>query len=165
VIEFDVDKARNGLTALSRALAQESDGKALKRDLGKKLRALMDPLRAQVVRRLMQTGGSGHPGAGLREAIARQTRAGVRFSGRNTGVNLVQRARGMPRDFQYAGRAFNRVEGWNPKSLGGATMHQQAQPVEWFDEPTSKSTEEARQAAMEAMEDMARRLAERAGRG
>lgn len=165
VIEFEVDRQRNGLTALSRALAAEADGKALKRDLAKNLRTIMQPLRAQVIRRLMSTGGSSHAGQSMRDAIARQTRAGVRFSGRNTGVNLVQRARGMPRGFNMAGRAMNRTEGWNPTTLGGTTVHQHARPAEWFDEPTHASVDEARRATQDAMEDMARRLAERARRG
>lgn len=164
MIGFDVDKQRDGLRALSRALAAESDGKALKRDLGKRLRAIMQPLREQVVRRLLSTGGASHPGERMRDAVARQTRAGVRFSGRNTGVNLVQRTRGMPRGFNMAGRAMNREEGWNPTSLGGTTVHQHATPVEWFDKPTQGSTDGAREAVQAAMEDMAQRIAARAKR-
>lgn len=161
MLGFEVDKQRNGLTALSRALAAESDGKALKRDLAKRLRAVMQPVREQVVRRLMSTGGASHEGQSLRQAVAKQTRAGVRFSGRNTGVNLVQRTRGMPRGFNMAGRAMNRAEGWQAH----ATARQHARPAEWFDQPAKASTDEARRATMEAMEDMARRLAERARRG
>jgi hypothetical protein len=161
VIEFEVEQTRNGLTALSRAVAAESDGKALKRDLGKRLRAVMEPVRQQVIRRLQSTGGSAHEGPRLRDAVARQTRAGVRFSGRNTGVNLVQRTRGMPRGFNMAGRAMNRAEGWQAH----ATARQHARPAEWFDEPAKASVDEARRAALAAMEDMARRLAERAKRG
>lgn len=164
MIELSIDQQRQGLTALSKAIAEESDGKALKRDFAKRLREVIQPIRAQVIRRLMQTGGSSHPGPGMREAIARQVRAGVRFSGRDTGVNLVQRARGMPRGFNMAGRAFNRAEGWTPTALGGVQVHQLATPTEWFDQPTKDSVDEARRAAAEVMEDMARRLAERARR-
>lgn len=162
MLEIKIEEERNNLQGLARALAAETDGKALKRDLAKQLRQVIQPLRAQVLRRLMSIGGSAHSGTGLREAVGRQTRAGVRFSGRNTGVNLVQKARGMPRGFNMAGRALNREEGWNPTSLGGTQVHQQATPVEWFDEPTQQSTREARRAVAQALEDMAERIANRA---
>jgi hypothetical protein len=162
MFEFKVEEERHFLQALGRALAAESDGKALKRDLAKQLRQVIQPLRAQVLRRLMSIGGSTHSGSGLRESVGRQTRAGVRFSGKNTGVNLVQRSRGMPRNFPMAGRALNREEGWTPTSLGGTKVHQQATPVEWFDEPAQQSTDEARRAVKQALEDMAQRIANRA---
>lgn len=161
MIKLSIEEQRSGLQAIGRALARESDGKALKRDLAKNLRKVMEPIKAQVVGRLLSVSSSGHPGESMRQAIAKQTRAGVRFSGRNTGVNLIQRGKGMPRGFRYAGRAFNRPDGWTPTALGGVQVHQQATPTEWFDQPTKQSTEKARQAVTDAMEDMARRLAAR----
>jgi hypothetical protein len=161
VIELSVDQQRDAMKAVARAMAAESDGKALKRDLAKRLRSIMDPLKVQVTQRLMQIPTTGHEGESLRQAVKRQVRAATRFSGRNTGVSLTQRARSMPRSFQYAGRALNRPEGWQPISLGGATLHQEARPVEWFDEPTSRSAEKAKREVTEALADMARRIADR----
>lgn len=166
MIELSVDQQRNGLKLLAKAMAEESDGKALKQDLAKRLRTIMNPLRLQVIARLMSTGGGKpHPGESLRQAVAKQTRAGVRFSGRNVGVNIVQRARGMPRNFPYAGNAMNSVDGWNPTTLGGIQVHQQVRPVEWFDQPARGSEDEARRKVQAAMEDMATRLANRTRKG
>lgn len=160
MIELDDRTFRDALQAIARAMAKESDGKSLKRDLAKNLRGVVEPLRAKVIAKLMSLPSQGHPGAGMREAIARQTRAGVRFTGRQTGVNLVQRARGMPRNFQYAGRAFNREEGWNVTSLGGEQLVQQMQPAQWFDGPIEDDAPgEARRAITGALEDMADRIA------
>lgn len=160
MIELSIDAQRSGLQQIARALKAEEDGKRLKRELAKNLRTVMEPIRQQMLARLMRV-GSGE----MSQAIARSVRPGVRFSGRNTGVSLVQRARGMPRNFPYAGRAFNRVEGWHPKNLGGVTIHQVATPVQWFDEPTKGAQVEARLAVIEAVEDMSRRLAARTGNG
>lgn len=162
MIELSSDQ--QALKDLGRAVAAEADGKTLKRELAKRLRGIMDPLKSEVVRRLMATGGGGHPGQSMRQAVAKQVRAGVRFSGRNTGVNLVQRARGMPREFPYAGRAMNRDEGWKPRTLGGATAQQYATPAGWFDEPTKDTRADAQRQVKAAMDDMARRLAARAQR-
>lgn len=164
MIELSADAQRTALRALGRAVEAEADGKKLKRELAKELRGVIEPLRQQVIARLMRIRSAGHPGPSLRRAVARQTRAAVRFRGDNTGVSLVQRARGMPRDFRYAGRALNRPEGWRPQALGGVRVQQLATPAEWFDQPVGDTATavDARRAIDRTLEDMARRIARRA---
>lgn len=164
MIELSVDEQSNGLRALARAVAAESDGKQLKKELAAELRRVVEPIRSRQVARIMSIPSKGHPGRGLRESVAHQTKAGVRFGGRNVGINIMQRARGMPRNFQFAGRALNRAAGWSPKSLGGVIFHQHARPTEWFDQPGHGAGADAMRAAQQVMERMAARLAARAGR-
>lgn len=160
MIEIDPDDYREAMRAIGRAVGKEADGKALKRDLARKLRAIIGPLREKVVARLMSLPSSGHSGEGMREAIARQTKAGTRFGGKNAGVQLVQRTRGMPRNFPYAGRAFNREEPWTPTTLGGIQVTQQMQPAQWFDGPIQdEAPGEAQAAILEALEETAERIA------
>lgn len=159
MISYDSDLPE-ALQAIARAVGSEADGRKLKRELAKRIRGVMEPARQKVIARLLALPSQGRSGISMRQAIARQTRASVRFKGRDTGVSLVQRARGMPRDFQYAGRAFNRPEGWNVTTLGGAQVVQQMRPVEWFDQPIQDFVPtEARMEVWLALEDTARRIA------
>lgn len=114
----------------------EGVNKSIKREASKKLRKLMRPLvqkRRTRVLNLPNGPSYGHSGEGMRIAIAKQIRAATRWSGKSGGVSVVQRARGMPRGFNMAGRVFNRPEGWNPQNLAGEVRHQQVTPVHWFD--------------------------------
>jgi hypothetical protein len=137
MIDLDSD-IKEKMAELKRAMADAADGKELKKQLAKRLRGLMNPLveeqRAKVLR--LPSKGKAH-GQSMRQAIARQTKAATRWSGRNMGVQIIQRARSMPRNFDYAGRAFNREEGWHPTSLAGETHHQQVRPAQWFDSVTA----------------------------
>lgn len=164
MIELSVDEVGDGLRAVARAVAAEADGKQLKRELAAELRKIAEPLRQRQIQRLMAIPSKGHPGQGLRDSVARQTKAGVRFSGRNVGVHIQQRARGMPRNFRFAGRALNRAEGWQPQALGGVRIQQFARPVEWFDQPTRGVEADFVRAVHGVIENMARRLAARASR-
>lgn len=164
MIELSTDQQRDGLRALGRAFAAESDGKQLKKELAAELRKVVEPIKDRQVRQILAVRSSGHRGAGIRQAIARQTRAGVRFGGRDVGVNIIQRTRGMPRNFRFAGRAMNRAQGWSPQSLGGVVRQQFARPTGWFDDAGDGMSADAVRAASQVMERMAARLAARAGR-
>lgn len=162
MIELSTDQQRDGLRSLARAVVAEADGKQLKRELAAELRKVMEPIRARQVARIMAIPSKGHPGPSLRQAVAKQTRAGVRFGGRNAGVNITQRARAMPREFRFAGRALNREEGWQPQTPGGVKLTQHARPVEWFDQPGHAASRDATHATQQVLERMAQRLADRA---
>jgi len=152
MIDLDSD-IKEKMAHLKRAMAEGANGKAMKRELSKRLRNLLNPLVMEQRRKVLALPSSGKSRVSMRQAIARQTRAATRWSGQNMGVSVIQRARGMPRGFNMAGRMFNRAEGWNPTTLGGETRHQQVRPAQWFDQPThGKKAEAARQvhAALEA---------------
>lgn len=164
MLELDSD-IKEKMLALKKALAEGADGKVLKRELSKELRGLMNPLvtkqRAAVLR-LPSKGGSRTNGGGMRQAVARQTKAATRWSGQNAGVSIIQRARGMPRDFRMAGRMFNREEGWNPKTLGGEQVHQEMSPSQWFDRETVGVRPDVARDIDSALERTAAKLAQKA---
>jgi hypothetical protein len=158
MIRIDDSDLRRAMQHLARQMRAEGVSKHIKRTTSKRLRGLMSPLvekrRAAVLRLPSSTN------TGMRSAIAKQVRAATRWSGKSGGVSVIQRARGMPRDFQFAGRAFNRAEGWNPTSLGGETVHQQVTPVAWFDSASDAAERRVvRQQVVEALNETAATLA------
>lgn len=148
---------------LGLAMKVHSDGKTLKKDISKRLRKIVGPLAKEQKLRVRRLPSKGHPGASMRQAVARQIRAATRWSGKDVGVSVIQRARGMPRDFNMAGRAFNREEGWHPTTLGGEAIHQQAIPTGWFDDVTVGVRPEATREIRAAMDDLAGKIASSVG--
>lgn len=161
MIELDSDISKK-MVKLKKAMADASNGKEIKRALSKELRGIMNPIVAKQRARVLSLPSRGHEGPSMRQAVARQTRAATRFSGRNAGIQIINRARSMPRDFRMAGRAFNREEGWNPQTLGGETIHQEMRPAQWFDEPTKSRSPEVRQKILHALDEAADRIAAKA---
>jgi hypothetical protein len=156
-MDTDLEKK---MVALKKAMAEASNGKDVKRELAKELRGLMNPIvaqqRAKVLR--LPSRGTAH-GQSMRQAIARQTKAATRWGGKNVGVQVIQRARAMPRGFDYAGRAFNREGGWHPTSLGGETLHQQIRPAQWFDSETKGKRDEVGRKVHHALDVAAAKIA------
>ena len=157
-IRIDTD-IQTEMRRLGLALKVHSDGKTLKRDVAKRLRKIVGPLAKEQKSRVLRLPSKGHGGQSMRQAIARQVRAATRWGGKDVGVSVIQRARGMPRDFNMAGRAFNREEGWHPTTLGGEQVHQQATPTKWFDDVTVGVRPEATREIRAAMEDLADKIA------
>lgn len=161
MIELDSDISKK-MIKLKKAMADASNGKEIKRELSKKLRSIMNPIVQQQRAKLLGLPSKGHDGPSLRQAIARQTKAATRYSGRNAGIQIIQRSRAMPRDFRMAGRMFNREEGWNPTTLGGERIHQEIRPAQWFDGPTKSRSPEVRQQLVRALDEAADRIAAKA---
>lgn len=160
MMELDDRDIRRAMQSLGRAMRAEGVNKDIKRDVSKKLREAMRPMVEKRKAAVLRLPSKGHPGTAMRQAIAKQIRAATRWSGEQGGVSIVQRARGMPRGFNMAGRMFNRAEGWNPTSLGGERVHQQVKPVEWFDAAQDTGeTNRARQEIVSGLEEAAGRLA------
>jgi hypothetical protein len=161
MMELDSD-IKKKMAVLKRAMGEAADGKILKRELSKRLRSLMTPMVAQQKTRVMRLPSKGHPGPSMRAAIARQTKAATRWSGNSMGVQIIQRGRGMPRNFDYAGRAFNRSEGWHPTNLGGESVHQEIRPAKWFDDVTDGARPRVGREVLEALDATADKIAARA---
>lgn len=157
MIELDSD-IKEKMMKLKVAMGEASNGKILKRELSKRLRSLMNPILMEQRAKLLSLPSQGHAGPSMRQAIARQTKAATRWSGKNAGVQIIQRARAMPRNFNMAGRAFNRAEGWHPTSLGGEVLHQQVRPAKWFDAPTVGQRPHVGRQIHEALEDAAAKI-------
>jgi hypothetical protein len=158
MIEMETD-LKEKMVKLKKAMAEAADGKVIKKELAKELRGLLNPLVARQRAAVLRLPSKGGHSQSMRQAIARQTKAATRWGGNNVGVQVIQRARGMPRDFQFAGRAFNRAEGWNPQTLGGETVHQQVRPTKWFDSETTGERAEATRAAHAALDRAAAKMA------
>lgn len=162
MIEFDDRDLRAAMNSLGRAMSGAM--RPFKREASKRLRAVMDPMAQRVRTRVLALPSKGHSGQSMRQQVARQVRPATRWSGDNTGVSLIQRARGMPRGFNFAGRMFNRPEGWNPVSPGGIQRVQQIRPAQWFDSEVVDSDDQLRRAVVAALEQTAREVASRARR-
>lgn len=161
MIRIDDSDLRRAMFHLARAMRAEGVSKKIKRDTSKRLRELMRPMVEKRRAAVLSLPSSGHSGEQMRAAIAKQIRAATRWSGKNGGVSIIQRGRGMPRGFNMAGRAFNRAEGWNPQNLGGESVHQQVTPVEWFDsQADATERREVRQQIIEALDETAGSLAD-----
>ncbi len=159
VVRLDNDDLVAAMRHLNRAFAGVD--KKIKRQASAKLRKLMRPLAEKRKTAVLRLPSKGHSGPSMRQAIAKQIRPATRWSGSRGGVSIVQRARGMPRDFPMAGRAFNREEGWNPKNLAGETEHQQVTPAAWFDsEADVKEQRLVRQELIQALDEVAGSLAD-----
>lgn len=158
MIELDSD-IKEKMVFLKKAMAEGATGKTLKRELSKQLRDLMNPMVAEQRRKVLALPSKGGHTQSMRQAVARQTKAATRWSGKSMGVQIIQRARSMPRNFNMAGRMFNREDGWNPTSLGGETFHQQIRPAGWFDDVTAGQRPEVGRKVHKALEDAAAKIA------
>jgi hypothetical protein len=161
VLKIDDSDLRRAMTHLARAMRAEGVNRHIKRDVSKKLRTLMKPMVAKRQAAVLRLPSKGHSGEGMRSAVARKVVAATRWSGKSGGVSIIQRGRGMPRNFQMAGRAFNRAEGWNPKNLAGEEMHQEMVPIEWFDsQADSGEARMVRHQVVQALDEVAGTLAD-----
>lgn len=160
MIEMDDRDIRRAMSLLSKALNADDVGKKIKRETSKQLRGLVDPMLQRRKAAILRVSSHGHKGPSMRQAIAKQTKAQARWSGKQGGVSIIQRARAMPRNFNMAGRAFNRAAGWNPQPIGGVKHHQQIRPVAWFDsESDAGETRRVRREIERALESTAGRIA------
>lgn len=161
MLQIDDSDLRRAMHHLARAMRAEKVSRHIKRDVSKKLRMLMRPMVEKRRAAVLRLPSSGHSGQGMRQAIAQKVVAATRWSGKSGGVSIIQRARGMPRNFQMAGRAFNRAEGWYPQDLNGVEMYQQVTPVEWFDsQADSGEAREVRHQVIQALDEVAGTLAD-----
>lgn len=173
VIQIDDSDMRAAFQHLGRAFGKQTNGRYFKRETSKRLRQIVQPLadeRKSAVLRLPSRGseGTGLPmgrGESMRQAIARQIKPSTRWSGKGAGVSIIQRSRGMPRNFNMAGRMFNREAGWNPTALGGVTVHQQVRPALWFDKEVKTDRPRVRREIEEAIGDLSDKMAEDIRRG
>lgn len=161
-VELTVEQ--EGLQSLGRALKAEADGKALRRDLMKAMRAALEETKQQAHSNLMGVSSAGLSGGeSLRSAVASQMKAEARLSGRSTGARLRVRRKGMPRSFRNAPKALNNPSGWRHQVYGRDVWVQQvAVPTEWFDRATRQGHDRDREAVLQVMEDMAERIANKA---
>lgn len=162
MIELHVDQ--QAMQALGRALKAEADGNKLRRDLAKRLRAVMEPVTGEIRSGLMAmpTSGALQAGGGpLRAEVLKHLKVETRFSGRATGVRVRIKKRG-PRGFALAARRLNRKNGWRHQLWGRDVWVRQVGKPDYFDDPIQERAPESRRAVLEAMNETAKRIADRA---
>lgn len=159
---LDMSVSVEGIQALGRALSAEADGKALRKELAKNMRTALNPAAELAKNGIMSMRSDGHGpgGPGLRQAIAKKIRPEVKLGGRWTGARVKSKKTPNIRGFRNAPKRTQRPGGWRTTSWNGS-WRTQIGKFEWFDRAMTGRDEVYRQAVHEAMEAMARRIAER----
>jgi hypothetical protein len=160
----DVTVTTDGIRLLAAALRDEEDGKALRKELAKNMRDALKPgaERAKSGVMAMNSAGGG-TGPGLRSAIAKKIRPEVKLGGRWSGARIKARKTPGIRGFANAPKRTQRPSGWRTQTFGNGVWRTQHGKNKWFDNSLQGLNGPAREAVHEAMEAMARRIAERAG--
>jgi hypothetical protein len=159
---LDVSVSVDGIQALGRALSAEADGKALRKELAKNMRGALNPAADRAKTGIMSMRSEGHTaGPGLRTAIAKKIRPEVKLGGRWTGARVKAKKTPGLRGFANAPKRTQRPGGWRTKDWNGS-WRTQVGKFDWFDRAMAGRDDVYKQAVLEAMEAMARRIADRA---
>ncbi len=160
---FELRSTHEGLDALVRALRAEEDGKVLRRELAKNMRASLKPAAVQAKSGIMAMSSSGlGTSPALRSAIAKRIRPEVKLGGRWTGARVKSRKIPRIRGFANAPKRTQAAAGWRTQTYGNGVWRTQRGKIDWFDRSMVGRENEFRAAVFEAMEEMARRIASRA---
>lgn len=163
---FELTCTHEGLDALVRAIRAEADGKALRKDLAKNMREALKPGAALAKSGIMamSSAGPGTSGPGLRAGIAKKIRPEVKLGGRWSGARVKAFKTPGLRGFANAPKRTNRRDGgWRTLTYGHEPWRTQYGKRHWFDEAFEGQENRYHAAVFEAMEEMARRIASRAG--
>lgn len=158
-------ETHEGLAALTRAIRREEDGKQLRKELAANMREALKPGAAEAKSSIMSMSSGGFPTApALRSSVARKIRPEVKLGGRWSGARVKAFKTKNVRGFPNAPKRLNRAGGWRHPVFGNREVWAvQHGKVDWFDR-SFEGREGVYKAAVEAaMENMARRLAARAG--
>jgi len=155
------------LVKLSRILRDESDGKALRKELAANLRKASEPARDAARTSIMGMSSAGlpHDGEPLREAIANKIVTEARLSGRSTGAKVkARRLTQATRGFILAPKRTNATQ-WRHMVFGRDVWVEQVGKPRWFDDAMRDNKKEWQRAVVEAMNHTARRIASRVRTG
>lgn len=163
-VDLSIDQ--QALQALAKALSAEADGKKLRRDLSKELRATLQPAISEIKSGLMSLGHGGLPTGGepLRSAAGKRIVAEARLSGKATGARIRAKRTEATRNFRHAPKRLNSDKGWRRRVFGSDHWVVQRGKPGFFDDPIKDRKAELRAAVLKAMNDAAARIAGRAGR-
>jgi gas vesicle protein len=158
-------ETHSGLAALVRAIRAEEDGKQLRKELARNMRDVLKPAAAEAKNAIMAMPSSGiMPTApALRTAIAKKIRPEVKLGGRWSGARVKAFKTKNVRGFPNAPKRTNRAGGWRHPVWGDRErwVTQQGK-IDWFDDAFKGREGPYKTAVEKAMEDMARRIANRA---
>lgn len=155
---MEITVEQKGLTATLAALKAEDNGKALRSQLNKDLRAAVMPAVAEARSAILAMPVKDATG-GMREAIAAAIKVGVRATGKQAGVQVSLPRNKYPRGFKNAPRKFN-AQGFRHPVFGTGTWVTQTGDPGWFTKSMLTSEAAARDAIIAALTAMAARIAE-----
>lgn len=157
-------ETHQGLAALVRALREEEDGKQLRKELARNMREALKPGASMAKSAAMSIPAAGAGGSpGLRSAIAKKIRPEVKLGGRWSGARIKAFKTPGLRGFANAPKRTNRAGGWRHPVFGDReTWVTQHGKEKWFDRALEGHANQYRDAVLQAMDDMARRIATRA---
>ncbi|MFD6024561.1 hypothetical protein [Streptomyces griseoluteus] len=158
-------ETHEGLAALVAAIRREADGKQLRKELARNLRDVLKPAAAEAKSGIMAMSSAGLPTApALRSTIARRIRPEVKLGGRWSGARVKAFKTKNLRGFPNAPKRTNRAGGWRHPVWGNREVWiQQHGKIDWFDHAFAGREGHYKAAVEAAMENMARRIADRAG--
>jgi hypothetical protein len=158
-------ETHEGLAALTRAIRAEEDGKQLRKELARDMREALKPGAAEAKSSIMSLSSAGLPTApALRSSVAKKIRPEVKLGGRWSGARVKAFKTKNVRNFPNAPKRLNRAGGWRHPVFGLREVWvQQHGKVDWFDRAFEGREGQYRAAVEAAMENMARRIASRAG--
>jgi hypothetical protein len=126
------------------------------------MRGALNPAADRAKTGIMSMRSEGHTaGPGLRTAIAKKIRPEVKLGGRWTGARVKAKKTPGLRGFANAPKRTQRPGGWRTKDWNGS-WRTQVGKFDWFDRAMAGRDDVYKQAVLEAMEAMARRIADRA---
>lgn len=159
-IELSVDQ--QALADVARVLKSEADGKTLRRELIKTLKATAAGPIGKAKSEMLSTPSRGlGQGASLRSTVAGSIKPVSRLSGQATGVSIRQARTPQLRNFKMAGRRFNRGEFRRPV-FGTDRYVVQAGNLEWFDRPMQDAKPDFKNDVTRVVQELADTLAARA---
>lgn len=158
------------LTADQRALADvagilrdESDGKTLRRDLNRALKAAAEAPIQRAKEGIMSVPSKGlTQGQPLRSTVAASIKPISRLSGTSTGVSIRQTRTPGLRGFQVAGRKFNRASFRHRVFGTDRWVEQNTFGNAWFDRPMQDAAPDFKAEVLRVVQDLADTLAARA---
>lgn len=158
-------ETHEGLAALTRAIRAEEDGKQLRKELAANMREALKPGAAEAKSSVMSIASAGLPTApALRSSVARKIRPEVKLGGRWSGARVKAFKTKNVRNFPNAPKRLNRAGGWRHPVFGNREVWAvQHGKTDWFDRSFEGREGVYKEAVEAAMENMARRLAARAG--
>ncbi|WP_075693862.1 hypothetical protein [Streptomyces acidiscabies] len=158
-------ETHEGLAALTRAIRAEEDGKALRKELARNMREALKPAAAEAKSSVMSIASAGLPTApALRSSVAKKIRPEVKLGGRWSGARVKAFKTKNVRGFPNAPKRLNRSGGWRHPVFGNREVWvQQHGKTDWFDRSFEGREGQYKAAVEAAMENMARRIADRAG--
>ena len=152
---------QQAMQAVFRALKAETDGKDLRRDLTRELKAVLVPAQQQAKAAIQAMPSSDVKYGDMRSSIAQHIKISVRTSGRNTGVAVYANKGGYPRNFSDAAAQFNRA-GWRHPVFGNSQVWvTQVGKPRYFDNIMGQKPEYI-DAVVSCLNAMAERIAARA---